>query len=624
MRQTADRSGLSDNGIEWNKLSFVCLLKQTGQKRGCMNENVLPEGCRDYIYSEDSLDFFLPYNGDIEAAREEYKPDCLQYLNQEYLIVHFYAPTSAIYSGRFAVAYGSIPKCYALQQDGGEIVGTDAGDSFSVLEAMGIGRLRRLPYLDLYGRGVLIGLIDTGIDYRHPVFINPDGSSRIYAIWDQTEAAGPAPEGFDYGREYRQEELEQALSAENPLELVPETDDNGHGTFMAGLAAGNISERNSFSGAAPQAEIVMVKLKQAKEYLRRFYAIPEGVPCYQETDLAQGIRYLAETAQRADRPLVLVMTLGTNSGGHDGSSILDELLDSLAVQNSVCVITSTGNENGYALHYRGLEEPEAENTYEEVELRVAEGENGFTMELWATSLNLYSISVISPTGELIERSPGRGNRFQVMNFIFENTLIYLDYYMVENRSGEQLVLLRVYAPTPGIWRFRIYTEQEFGGNFDLWLPVHTFVEAETYFIRPDPDVTITGPGNGDRAITVASYRVSDKAIYLHSGRGFTRSGNLKPDLAAPGVEIYGPLPNGRFGIGSGGGAAAALTAGACALLLEWAVVQGRRPMIDTSAIKRLLKGGAEREGIRFPNREWGFGRLDIYGAFEELRIVVNS
>lgn len=590
-----------------------------------MDETLQPENCREYIYSEDSLDFFLQYNGDIEEAREEYRPDCIQYLNQDYLIVHFYAPASYIYSSEFATTYSSLPRCYALQQISGIELPQAAseGDSSPVLEAMGVGRLRRLPYLDLYGRGVLIGLIDTGIDYRQPVFINPDGSSRIYAIWDQTEQAGPAPEDFDYGREYRQAELTAALAAENPLELVPEMDENGHGTFMAGVAAGNISTENHFSGVAPQAEIVMVKLKEAKQYLKRFYAIPDGVPCYQETDLVQGVRYLAETARKAGRPLVLAMTLGTNSGGHDGNGILEEFLNNLATQNSIAVITSTGNENGYGLHYRGRGETNTAEGYEEVELRVAQQEEGFTMELWATSLNLYSISVISPTGELIARSPGRGNRFQLMNFIFENTLIYLDYYMVENRSGEQLILMRVYAPTQGIWRFRIYTEQEFGGNFDLWLPVNVFLKKDTYFIRPDPDVTITEPGNAEKPITVASYRVEDKAIYLHSGRGFTRSGGLKPDLAAPGVDIYGPLPGRGFGIRSGGGTAAALTAGVCALLLEWAAVQGRRPTMDTAEIKRLLKGGAEREGIRFPDREWGFGRIDIYGAFEELRTVVR-
>ncbi len=591
-----------------------------------MEVSLSAENCRDYIYSQDILDFFVPYNGDIEEAREEYKPDCIQYLNQDYLIIHLSAPISSIYTRRFAVAYGVIPKCYALQQEfptGIPGVVPEEGDSSPVLEAMGIGRLRRLPYLDLYGRGVLIGMIDTGIDYRQPVFINPDGSSRIYSIWDQTAEDGISPEGFDYGTEYRKDMLTQALAAENPLKVVPQTDEYGHGTFLAGLAAGNDAAEYRFSGVAPQTEIVMVKLKEAKEYLKQFYAIPDGVPCYQETDIAQGIRYLEETARKAGRPLVLVMTLGTNSGGHDGSGILDELLDNLANQNAVCVLTSTGNENGYALHYRGRQENTEPAEYEEVELRVAPEENGFTMELWATSLNLYSISVVSPTGELIERSPGRGNRFQTMNFIFENTLIYLDYYMVENRSGTQLVLMRVYEPTPGLWRFRIYTEQEFGGNFDLWLPVHVFLQRDTYFLRPDPDITVTGPGNAERPITVAAYRAADKAIYLRSGRGFTRNGEIKPDVAAPGVDIYGPLPEGSFGTGSGASMAAALTAGACALLLEWAVIRGRRPMIDTAAIKRLLKGGAEREGIHFPNREWGFGRIDIYGAFEELRTVVN-
>ena len=237
----------------------------------------------------------------------------------------------------------------------------------------------------------------------------------------------------------------------------------------------------------------------------------------------------------------------------------------------------------------------------------------------------------------------------------------------------------------------------------MWLPVRNFLKEGTYFLRPDPDITITDPGNTAIPITVASYRVADRAIYLHSGRGYTRDGAIKPDIAAPGVDIYGPAPGigrprpqrdaepvgkgstagtapelqedavrnvgtelqvdaarnvgtelqenaagnvstdlqedvtenavgnaaaglqvARYTVQSGGSAAAALAGGACALLLEWAIRLGRRPNMDTVEIKRLLKGGAGRSGIVYPNREWGFGTLDLYGAFEELRIVVNN
>ena len=655
------------------------------------------EPCRDYIYSEDVLDFFIPYDGDLNKARERNQPDCLQYVSPNVLIAHYSFPVSSIFNSRFATLYSSIPKCYTLQEafaprEGQPGLSNETQDSNPALEAMGIGRIRRLPFLDLYGQGVLIGIVDTGIDYMHPAFVNADGTSRIYSLWDQTERNGVAPEGFEYGAEYRKEEITRALLAAHPEEIIPEKDELGHGTFVAGVAAGNIDESNRFSGVAPNAELVVVKLKQAKQYLRNFYGVPGGVPCYQETDLVQGVRYVESMARLSGRPFVLVMTMGTNSGGHTGNSILSDALNSLAGRTGAAIVTSTGNETGYSLHYHGSQSREE---YEEIELRVAEGENGFAMELWASSLNLYSVAVVSPTGELIARSPGKGNRSQVMNFIFEGTYIYLDYYTAESQNGEQLVLMRMYDPTPGIWRFRIYTEQEFDGSFDIWLPVRNFLKEGTYFLRPDPDITITDPGNTAIPITVASYRVADRAIYLHSGRGYTRDGTIKPDIAAPGVDIYGPAPgigrprpqrdaesagyagvagtatelpedvagnvgtalpedvagnaagnlqenatgnavgnlqgnataalqDARYTVQSGGSAAAALAGGACALLLEWAIRLGRRPNMDTVEIKRLLKGGAGRSGIVYPNREWGFGTLDLYGAFEELRIVVNN
>lgn len=575
--------------------------------------------CREQIFSEETLDFFLRYSGSLELANERYRPDCIQRINQDYVIAHYNASVANIYSMSFGESYGAIPKCYTTMEQ--SRIEDGIYSSNQVLEAMGVSRLRRLPSLDLYGNETLIGFLDTGIDYQNPLFRNPDGTSRIASIWDQTVQDGTTPQGFEYGAEYTREQLNLALSSQEPLSVVPEQDTNGHGTFVAGLAAGNISRETDFSGVAPQAQIVMVKLKQAKRYLREYFVIPEGVDCYQETDLVQGARYLMEVAKRERKPLVICITAGTNSGGHDGIGIFDEILNELAGKTGVAVVTTTGDEAGYALHYQ---ETGSDMEYEEVELRTGEREPGFTLELWASSLNLYSVEILSPTGELISRTIRRGNQSQRLDFVFEPTIIYLNYYMVESRSGEQLIQLRIYEPTPGIWRFRVFTEQEFGGSFNIWLPVHKFLQNDTYFLRANPDITITGPGNAVKPITTASYRVSDKSISLYSGRGFTRSGRIKPDIAAPGVAVYGPLPGEGYSIRSGGGLAAALTAGACALLLEWAITMGRRPEIDNSEIKRLLKGGAEKEGILYPSREWGFGRLNVYDAFEELRIVANS
>ena len=465
--------------------------------------------CREAIYGENTVEFFIQRYRPLEEIKEKYGFDCIKPVNSDYAVAYLQSSRLTSFGLGFANVYGAVPKCYALTNGGRENSLAGERDSAPALEAIGVAQLRRLPYLDLYGNGVMIGFVDTGIDYTHPAFRNSDGTSRIYSIWDQTVQDGTPPDDFGYGQEYTREDINRALASPEPAEQVPETDESGHGTFVAGVAAGNIEREDGFSGVAPQADIVMVKLKQAKQYLRDLYFIPPGAECYQETDLAFGVEYLAKAAARANKPLVICVTLGTNSGGHDGAGILDEILDGYAGGYNNCVIASTGGEAGYGLHYHSLG---TEGEYEEVELRVGEMEQGFTMEFWATSLNQYSVSVISPTGELISREMNRRNHSQTMNFLFEDTRIFLDYFMAETRSGTQLIVMRVQRPTPGIWRFLVYQDQEFGGSFDIWLPVHDFLQEDTYFLRPNPDITITDPGNTHRLITASSYRISDRSL----------------------------------------------------------------------------------------------------------------
>lgn len=137
-----------------------------------------------------------------------------------------------------------------------------------------------------------VGFIDTGIDYRNQVFRYSDGSTRIFRIWDQTVRSGKKPEGIGYGSEYTRVQINEALQQEDPLLVVPSMDTNGHGTFVAGVTCGSEDIANQFIGAVPLAEIAVVKLKEAKPYLRDFYFIPEGVPAYQENDIMMAVSYL--------------------------------------------------------------------------------------------------------------------------------------------------------------------------------------------------------------------------------------------------------------------------------------------------------------------------------------------
>ncbi|MDD5936968.1 MAG: S8 family peptidase [Clostridiales bacterium] len=562
--------------------------------------------CREAVMSEDYGDFLVTVNGTEEQIKEEFGAECVQILSRKYAVI-----TIPIVQRENIIKYGfiysAIPKLYGLMDT-------------SNIENIGVQRVRNAAYLDLFGRNVLIGFIDTGIDYTNSVFKNADNTSRIYRIWDQTIQTGEPPTGLYYGTEYTKEQIDRALTTDNPLEVVPTTDENGHGTFMAGIAAGNIDEANDFTGIAPQSEIMMVKLKPSKTIFREYYFVNPNAVSYQETDILLGVRYLVERAREAGRPLILCLGVGTNSGGHDGNSILDEYLSEASDGYQACIIVPTGNEANYGGHYRNtLREDE---TFKDIEIRVGENEVGFSLELWANAPSVYTVGFISPSGEYIQRIPPRTDGNQTVSFLFEPTTIYVGYRVVELRTGDELILMRFNRPTPGIWKVRVFMEQNFNNPFDLWLPIQEFLSSDTQFIQPDPDITITSPGNTEAIITVAAYNHMNNAIFINSGRGFTRSGRIKPDITAPGVNIYGPLPGNQFSVRSGTSIAAAHAAGAAALLMEWGVVQQNNTFFDTSDVKALMIKGARRSEGTYPNREYGYGTLDVFGAFESLRTTL--
>lgn len=571
---------------------------------------------REAVYSDRTTEIFIQKSGSPEQLKERYGLSFLQPLGDKYVVA--YVPDDYFVRGKadFEEPYSVIPKCFASsivpaaeEQNPG---------STRLLEETGVGRIRRLTYLDLYGQEVMLGFIDSGIDYLHPAFRNRNNTSRIHAIWDQTVENGNPPEGFFFGQEYRKEQLDEALQSEMPQSIVPEQDEVGTGTFLAGVAAGNTDNNADFSGIAPLADIAVVKLKPAKRYLRELFLIPDQAICYAETDIALGVEYLVQTARKAGKPLVICMSTVSNAGGHNGDGILEEILNHYATSYGICIVTGTGNEALYGLHYRSS--GERGRYYEEVELRVGEGERGFVAELWADELNRFSVSVVSPTGELVSAVRNPRNHRQIMRFLLEPTVITLDYQMVEGRSGTQLIVIRMEEPAEGIWRLRVEKEREREGGFDIWLPLRQFMKSESAFVRAEPEVTITAPGNAFRPITVTAYRSENDAYDPTAGRGLTREGRNKPDIAAPGIGIYGPLANDvRYAVMDGTGAAVAVTAGICALLLQWIIGALERSEYRTEEVKRLLKGGADSAGIPVPNRIWGYGRIDLFGALEELR-----
>lgn len=484
------------------------------------------------------------------------------------------------------------------------------------LEDSNISVFHNYPYGALRGTGVLIGFIDTGIDYINPLFQNADGTTRITAIWDQTIPGNP-PETFNYGTLFTQEQINTALQSDNPLSVVPSTDDNGHGTFLAGIAAGNDqTDQEEFVGGAPDASIIVVKLRPASKSVREYYLINDGVPAYQTNDILTGMNFVLGQAYSLNMPLVMCLGVGNNFGGHNGSSLIEGYLQGISSIDNVIAVIASGNEGNTGHHYRGAV---GNNTSEMVEINVGENEKGFLMYLWSALPNRVEIEAKSPLGEKTGKIPIVTDKVQEYTFKLEQTKFSATYLYPEPFTGSEAIIIRLEEPTPGIWTMEVYGETIVTGEFHVWLSRRDFINEATQFLNPDPYTTVQIPGTEVFSIVVGAYDDVDDSLYVASGRGPTTNGIIKPDIIAPGVNVRGPMPGGGFTTYTGTSVAAAITSSACALLLQWAVVEGKFPQMNTRIARGILTRGARRKkGTVYPNNIEGYGRLDLQGSINTL------
>lgn len=579
--------------------------------------------CSSLIVSEETGDYIIEYNSLYFEQIQRQDGVCISCINDTWCILYTNYPGSR--NINIQQGYYSVPKLYGLM------------DTTS-FDASGITATLNQPLLNVRGQGVLIGFLDTGIDYLREDFKASGGRTRIAAVWDQTiqsvnyeedtgEAAGT--EQYDreqvqgmvqYGTVYTREDINAALAAEregqNPYDIVPSRDENGHGTFLAGVAAA--SETADYIGAAPEAEILMVKLKPAKKYLRDFYLLPEQVEAYSETDMMMGVRFLQQYAIREKKPLVICVGLGTASGSRTGALPFADLLNTLARQVNTVVVTCTGNEANNRTHTSGLAVSDTEPS--EIEITVGADERGFVMEIWAESLDILSVAITSPSGERISRIPARIDTGGVYNFLLERSQVAVNYRVVESASGYEVIFMRFINPAQGIWKIHVYSLTNIVGRYNAWLPLKQFLSGDTYFLNSNPSTTLTEPGAAERVISVGAYNHITDASYVASGRGYTATGLIKPDFVAPGVDVYGVRAGGGYTTRTGTSVAAAHAAGAAALLLTWGVTDGNLPYMGTNEVKSVLIRGAKRENnTMYPNNIYGYGKMDVIEAFYKLR-----
>lgn len=571
----------------------------------------MPVTCEDRIQSNDYMDLIVDYVLPEGLEEQENLNACVVPVNEQYRM--WYTKRSRIPPLSISnYVYQYIPKLYGLMQEPFDSVN---------LEESGILRVQRPP-LSLTGSGVILAVIDTGIDYTNPVFQNPDGSTRILSIWDQTLTStdypeGNAPEGIPYGIEFTREQINRALRGES--EPLPTRDENGHGTAMASVAAGSSLKGGlEFLGAAPGCDIVVVKLKEAKQYLREYYLIREDATAFQENDIMLAVKYAFSFSLPFFSPVVICLGVGTNMGDHAGNSALDVYLNGIAAKRSMAVVVCGGNEGNAAHHFSKLLSQSTyveEAPYEDVEIRVGEGEKGFVLEMWGSIPSLFDASIRSPGGETIPPFRLGLGQSLTYTFIYERTRITIDSVIVEQGSGDELITFRFQEPTPGVWTIRVsVVGRPHNAVFHMWLPITEFLTSDTYFLNSSPYTTLTEPSLTQNVLTTSTYDANNGSFYVNSGRGYARDNRLKPDVAAPGVQV----PTIR-GTRTGSSMGAALTAGAVAQFMEWAVVQGNHRLAEGKEVKNFfIRGAVREEYLTYPNREWGYGKMNINETFGRL------
>ncbi len=553
--------------------------------------------------SEDYADLIVFYLNN-PARLSQYEDAYIHYMNEAFAIVH--VPVSQITQSAISTfGYAAIPKLYGLTSE-------------VSLEASDVTKLRLIPDFNLRGRGVLIGIIDTGIDYTNPVFIKSDGTTKIISIWDQTLVTGTAPAGAEFGSEYNAEQINQALASKNPYEIVPSLDEIGHGTMLAGVAAGNEVPEEDFAGVAPESELIIVKVSQAKNYLKDFFIVPKDVPCYQENHIMWGVQYCSQVARILNRPIVILTGMGTSQGAHNGYAPLPILMSIIGDYPNTVVVLPVGNEGNRKRHFHS--EINVSTGYSTVELIVGKEEKGFSMELWGDTFGVFTIDILSPRGEFIPKIPISLRLDKEISFIFENTRIYIDSQLSQTPTGESLILMRFRNVSAGVWKFNVYSQNNISSSFNIWLPMGNMITYDTYFTNSDNYVTLLEPGTAALPIVITAYDIVNSSLYLYASRGYNKDDVIKPELAAPGVNYVAPNQNKEYVPYTGSSVAAAHTVGIVAMILEWAVVRGNEPGLDTIEVKNyLIRGSIKKPGLTYPNREWGYGIINIFKVYDILK-----
>ena len=495
-------------------------------------------------------------------------------------------------------------------------------NTISPLEASGAPVFNNNPYLRLNGRGVLVGIIDTGIDYLNKEFQREDDTTRIVRIWDQTIQGDKDIYNLKYGTEYTEDQINQAISLQTSggdhYSIVTSKDDIGHGTRLAGIIGGR-GINPDLKGAAPDCQFVIVKLSRAtKVELDAAVIDKTDVPSYTPWSALLALRYIIAVARELKRPVVVFEPLGSNMGSHTGNGIVEQSINNYSAQSGTVVVVPTGNQGNTVTHTEGI--IESSGYIKDIEIRVGEKQNNLPIEIWVNKPNRVKLSIVSPSGEVIDNLEAKNTNNERIKFLYEGTEMIVNFTSPELSTGDSLIFIRAYNLKAGIWKFRLTGQSIVDGKYYAWIPQRELLDSETKFLNSVGYTTLTLSSTSSGAISVAYYNQDDNSVISESGRGYTRYGMIKPDIAAGGFNAIVTNPGGGTAVISGSSVAGAVVAGCCALILQWAVVDKNYPDIYAAQIKSYIISGAKgRPGDVYPNKEWGYGMFDMQGVFDRIR-----
>ncbi|MDR3595543.1 S8 family peptidase [Clostridium sp.] len=474
------------------------------------------------------------------------------------------------------------------------------------------------PYLDLTGRGVLVGLIDTGIDYLNDEFIRTDDTSRVAGLWDQSIKDVSDTSVF-IGKTYSNEDINNAIKAyrnkQDPYAIVPSKDEVGHGTQMAGIIGGR-GFNKGFKGVAPECDFVIVKLFDSINFKNQLQA--NGVPYipeYNASEILAGIEYLKNFSVKNNKPMVIYIGVGTTEGSHDGNNMISRYISNIGTYSNIVIVAGVGNEGASEGHASGYISQVGDIAT--IELRIPKELKYFSFTIWVMKPNRASLNVISPNGEASKFIKAKAGEKETVNFVFYNTQMNVRYYVPEYFTGHEAITLNFTNIKAGIWTFQLRGDYITSGQYHIWLPPQKTLPENTRFLQSDPFSTLTLPATARNVASVA-YSGNNNALVAASGKGPSINEiDIKPDITTIGVDIITTKVSGGLTTVSGSSAAAGIIAGACVLLVQWGIVNGNDRTMYSKEVTSYLILGADRSNriYRYPSREIGFGFFDLLGTF---------